>query len=131
MEEKIMGYTPAIDGYDAFQPALDRARHDAVTPVRPPRTTLRYGGLSMDAVTGSVTYRGTALKLSVAERELLAALLRRAGQIVSCEQLASAIGSTTSAVDKHIDMLRNSLRHAGASTIPCDVNGLGYVLWRS
>jgi two-component system, OmpR family, catabolic regulation response regulator CreB len=131
MEEKNMGYTPALDGYDAFQPVLDRARHDAVTPVRSPRATLRFGGLSMDAMTGSVVYRGTALKLSVAERELLAALLRRAGQIVSCEQLASAIGSTASAVDKHIAALRGSLKHAGASTVPCDVNGLGYVLWRS
>ncbi len=125
-----MGYTPAFDGLDALQPVLDRSLHDTVTPDRSSRAPLRFGGLSMDATTGSVMYRGTAIKLSVVERELLVALLRRAGQIVSRERLAATVGSTTSAVSQQIASLRNTLKHAGASTVPCDVSGLGYVLWR-
>jgi DNA-binding response OmpR family regulator len=124
-----VGFTPALDEFDAAQPVLDSPVLNAGA-LRSPRATLRFGGLSMDTVTGAVSYRGAAIKLPVAERELLATLLRRAGQIVSCERLAAAIGSATSAVDERMDSLRAALKLAGVSTIPCDVNGLGYVLWR-
>jgi DNA-binding response OmpR family regulator len=130
MEETIMGYTPAVEGFETFQPVLERPLPSDVTGTQTSRAALRYGGLSMDALSGAVTYRGTAVKLSVPERELLGALLRRAGQIVSCEHLAAAIGSTTSTVDERMVSLRTSLKRAGASTLPYDVNGLGYVLWR-
>lgn len=124
------GYTPALDGYEAYEPMLGRPLPSAGAAVRSPRATLRFGGLSMDTITGAVTYRGAAVKLSVHERELLGAMLRRAGQIVSREQLATAIGSTEKLVDERTASLRASLKQASAPIIPCEVNGLGYILWR-
>jgi DNA-binding response OmpR family regulator len=130
-KEQTMGYTPAFDDLGVLQPTLDRPTlTQEPIPATATRETLRFGGLTMDSVTGAVTYRGRPINLPVPERELLGALLRRAGQIVSCERLAAAIGDTTSAVDVRIASLKASLQYAGSSTVPCDVDGIGYVLWR-
>jgi DNA-binding response OmpR family regulator len=125
-----MGYTPTLDGFDAIEPALSHPASAVESSVRVARTTLRFGGLSMDSATGAVTYLGHAINLPVQERELLGTLLRRAGQIVSCERLAVTINVTTSTVDKHMASLKENLKRGGASTYPREVSGIGYVLWR-
>lgn len=127
--DSIMGFTPAIDGSEIVQPVLDRGK--AVGMLSAKRTTLRFGGLTMDSATGAVSWRGRSVTLPTRERELLAALLKRAGQIVSCDRLAAMVGVSTRAVDEGIDTLRAMLKQDGISTVPTKVDGCGYVLWRS
>lgn len=122
-----MGYTPTFDGADVAQPVLDRAKIGAL-PAK--RETLRFGGLAMDSVTGVVMWRGRSVALSIRDRELLAALLKRAGQIVSSERLAAMVGTSAKSVDERIEALRVALQHEGISTMPTRVDGCGYVLWR-
>ena len=134
-----MVYTPAMDGLEATPPVvndlhdeLDDAALLAPRPRRVPAATamLRFGGLTLNTATGAIAWRGRALALSAGERELLQALLRRAGQIVSSERLAAPLGLDLPTLDKRMAALRTSLKRSGSSTLPCAVNGLGYVLWR-
>jgi DNA-binding response OmpR family regulator len=127
MGDFTMVYTPALDGTDTAQPVLDRAGL-GVLPAK--RATLRFGGLAMDSATGAVTWQGHSVSLPVRERELLGALLKRAGQIVSCEQLAAMVGASTKAVEGGVESLRIALRREGISTMPTRVDGCGYILWR-
>lgn len=122
-----MGYTPTFDGSDVAQPVLDRA---TISTLPAKRATLRFGGLAMDSVTGVVTWRGRSVALPVRERELLAALLKRAGQIVSRDRLAAMLGMSAKSVDEGVESLRVAMQHEGISTLPTKVDGCGYVLWR-
>src|SRR5579884_4178829 len=106
-ETNRMGYTPTFDSADVVQPVLDRT---AATAPAARRATLRFGGLTMDTVTGAVTWRGRSIALSVRERELLAALLRRAGQINPSERLATTLGTSARAVEEGMESLRTALR---------------------
>ena len=91
---------------------------------------LRYRGMVMNTLTGSILVHGRPTRLAVKERELLATLMRRAGQIVSPKWLAAQLGTTIDEVDTLANALRGSLREAGAQCLPREVQGLGYVLWR-
>jgi DNA-binding response OmpR family regulator len=91
---------------------------------------LRYRGMVMNTLTGSILVHGRPARLAVKERELLAALMRRAGQIVSLKWLAAQLGTTIDDVDALAQNLCRSLREAGAQCLPRQVQGLGYVLWR-
>ncbi|HEX8996025.1 MAG TPA: hypothetical protein VF812_08335 [Ktedonobacterales bacterium] len=90
---------------------------------------LRYRGIVMNTITGSVLIQGRPTNLAVAERELLAALMRRSGQIVSPHWLASQIRATATQVEMLAESLASKLREAGASCLPRRVEGLGFVLW--
>lgn len=90
---------------------------------------LRYRGVMMNATTGAIAIRGRLVTLSVAERELLAALMRRAGQIVSPSWLAQQLHATTAEVEERATTLQATLREAGSATLPRKVDGLGYILW--
>lgn len=91
---------------------------------------LRYRGMVMNTITGSVLVQGRSVHLAVAERELLAALMRRSGQIIGLNWLSSQLRATGAEIEALADSLAETLREAGASCLPCRVEGLGYVLWR-
>lgn len=91
---------------------------------------LRYRGMVMNTLTGSILVHGRPARLAVKERELLATLMRRAGQIVSPKWLAAQLGTTIDEVDTLANALCVSLREVGAQCLPRQVQGLGYVLWR-
>jgi DNA-binding response OmpR family regulator len=93
-------------------------------------TQLRFGGLTMDARTGTTSWKGKLVALSVEERELLAILMRRAGQILSRERLAASLVVLPETVDQRIHSLRHTLESAGVTSLPYAVDGLGYILWR-
>jgi DNA-binding response OmpR family regulator len=97
---------------------------------RATREMMRYGGLVMDPVTGATHFRGKAVALALEERELLGTLMRRAGQIISRERLAAAVGIAVDALDRRVETLRSDLKAAGVNCLPCRADGLGYVLWR-
>ena len=91
---------------------------------------LRYRGMVMNTLTGSVLVQGHPTRLAVKERELLAALMRRSGQIVSPKWLSMQLRSTVDEIEELAAALTRSLREAGAHCLPRKVEGLGYVLWR-
>jgi len=127
-----MGFTPTFDTLD-IDKAINDHRLNTPRPVMgavATREILRFGGLSMDPITGATYFRGRAVILAVEERELLGALLRRAGQIISVERLAVTLRTSGEAVERQIEYLRSDLKAAGVSCLPCKVDGLGYVLWR-
>jgi DNA-binding response OmpR family regulator len=90
---------------------------------------LRYRGIAMNLVTGSVLIQGRPANLALQERELLAALMRRSGQIVSSAWLASQIRVSEDEVKTLANDLTSALAEAGATCLPRRVEGLGYVLW--
>ncbi len=91
---------------------------------------LRYRGMVMNTLTGSILVEGHPVRLAVKERELLAALMRRSGQIVSPHWLAMQLRATVEEVEELAASLTRSLREEGAHCLPRKVEGLGYVLWR-
>lgn len=127
-----MGITPTFD----TSVVIDTRRPDssgadrALPAARVASAPMRFGGLSMDTRTGATHWRGRAVQLSVEERETLANLMRRAGQIVSPRSLATTLGVTVDKLEERVERLKSALRQAGATCLPCSVDGLGYVLWR-
>jgi DNA-binding response OmpR family regulator len=127
-----MGIIPTFDTsvvIDTRRP--DTSVADRMRPVaRVSSAPMRFGGLSMDTRTGATHWCGRAIQLSVEERETLAHLMRRAGQIVDRRMLATTLGVTVDTLEDRVERLKSALRQAGATCLPCRVDGLGYVLWR-
>lgn len=125
-----MGFSPIFDTPDTTT-ILSETNVDLLRPQgkQTVREVLRFGGLSLDSVTGAAHWRGKALTLSVPEREILGELMRRAGQIVSRERLAIAVGRGDTIDDRMRD-LKITLKASGVTALPCQVQGLGYILWR-
>lgn len=124
-----MGFSPTFDTVDTT--VLAEADVELVRPQskQSERDLLRFGGLTLNPVTGAAHWRGKPLMLSVPERELLSELMRRAGQIVSRERLAKAVGRGD-VLDERMRDLKATLRANGVTALPCEVDGLGYILWR-
>ncbi|HEX8730343.1 MAG TPA: hypothetical protein VF739_17065 [Ktedonobacterales bacterium] len=124
-----MGFAPAYR-----TPSEIEQRHVADVETPPAgytsRAMLRFGGLAMDMTTGSAWWRSEKLVLSTDERQLLGALLRRGGQILSAERLATTLGTTVEYIEQRIPTLKITLRAAGVTCLPHRATGLGYVLWR-
>lgn len=91
---------------------------------------LRYRGMVMNTLTGSILVHGRPTRLATKEREMLAALMRRSGQIVSPKWLAMQLHTTIEEIDSLAKALNSALCEAGAQCLPRKVEGLGYVLWR-
>ncbi len=100
------------------------------TPLMRRPKLLRVGSYTMDLISGAVRWRGEPLRLGLEERELLAIMLQRAGQILSCERLASMLGTTVEAAEARLATLREKLQADGVTWLPRKVNGCGYILWR-
>ncbi len=127
-----MGYTPAFDTLHTPEAITDSATLSRpADTLRGARQILRFGGLAMDSMTGATSWRGKMVTLSVQEREVLGVMMRRAGQIISRERLATMLGTTYDVVDSAISDLRDTLKSAGSTCLPCQVDGLGYILWRA
>ena len=128
-----MDYTP-LDEATLTDGAIltENAAPGSSFPSRPRHSAevVRYRGMVMNTLTGSVLVHGRPAQLGVREREALAALMRRAGQIVSPRALAAQLHTTVDEIDAVAASLTRALREAGAQCLPRRVEGLGYVLWR-
>lgn len=127
-----MSFSPVFESPDGIVATLDEA-----TIARPfmrsaaTRALLRFGGLTMDTISGAVNWRGKQLKLATEERELLSVMLKCAGQIVSSERLSKTLGMSRDAVEQQMLALQATLKRAGVTALPRQASGLGYVLWRA
>lgn len=125
-----MGFSPTFDTPDMT--VIAEADVELVRPQgkQKEHELLRFGGLTLNSMTGAAHWRGKALTLSIPERELLAELMRRAGQIVSRERLAITVGRGD-VLDERMRALKITLSAHGVTALPCEVEGLGYILWRA
>lgn len=136
-----MGYEPTINQPIALYPheetsatAPKRRRghtaSDTAHPVRlASRRPLRFGGLSLDVLTGVVQWQGRALPLTDDEVEVLQVFMQNAGRILSGAQLAKHLGERIETAEARIRGLHGSLRIAGSKVLPRHTTGLGYILW--
>ena len=140
--DKIIGLELGADDYLAkpFNPRELLARIRAVLRrgQRPPERTrhFRVGPLDIDFDARAVTLAGKRQTLTSYEFELLAALARAAGRVLSREQLLDALkGADYEAFDRSIDVHISKLR-AKLETNPKapryikTVRGVGYILLR-
>jgi two-component system OmpR family response regulator len=92
---------------------------------------LRHGDLVYDQVGKVAEIRGKMLELSAREMGLLEMLLRRAGRIVSKEQLVDYLCEwgeevSANAIEVYVHRLRKKLEAGGIKIVT--VRGLGYCL---
>jgi DNA-binding response OmpR family regulator len=134
--DRIAGLHTGADDYvvKPFGMAELQARIDAVMR-RAARSAARQGALSVGPVTidldaHRVTVHDTEISLTRKEYDLLAALARRPGGVVTREQLLADVWQTTWAgnphtVEVHVASLRGKLGDAG---LVQTVRGVGYRL---
>ena len=96
--------------------------------------TLRVGPLAMQSAARRLSHAGRVLELTSAEFDLMAVLMRQAGQVVNREQLSrEALGREPAAYDRSVDVHISNLRRklaeadAGREWIVA-VRGKGYQL---
>lgn len=104
---------------------LRRSRGAVTTP-----STVRTGGLEIDAKKYSVTFNGEPIKLTPNEFKLLHLLASRPGQTLSRSQLLDTLHGTASSfdrsVDSHIKNLRKKLQVSSGQGMIESVYGVGY-----
>jgi two-component system OmpR family response regulator/two-component system response regulator QseB len=93
--------------------------------------TLRHGAVALDAAARRVQYQGEVVALSMREFDLLHALMRNAGRVLSREQLEQQMYSwghevESNTIEVHIHHLRRKL---GPDLIQT-VRGVGYTVQR-
>jgi two-component system, OmpR family, response regulator CpxR len=143
--DRIVGLQIGADDYlpKPFDPRELVARIHAILrrtrAIREPHlaegeeSTLHVGDLSLSPSTRTVTLGSTAVDLTTLEFNLLEVLLRRAGTIVTREDLAAqAMGRPLApfdrSVDVHISKLRRKLSgHADSESRIKSIRGVGYM----
>ncbi|MFF4329204.1 response regulator transcription factor [Streptomyces sp. NPDC001591] len=103
------------------------------SPARGHREVLRAGPLEMDQSTRQVHHGGSEVRLTRREFELLAALVRNAGIVLTRDQLLDRVWGydfevRTDAVDTFVSYLRRKLEEGGRPRLIHTVRGVGFVL---
>jgi DNA-binding response OmpR family regulator len=135
-----MGYQPSLDAPITYFPVgtvtpLPLAPRTGGIPSatrRAPvlaRRLLRFGGLSLDKLTGAVEWKEKPLALHEDQREVLAFLMENAGRILTLTQIAQGVGDRLDRTEERVVALRASLRLAGVKCLPRQAAGIGYILW--
>jgi two-component system, OmpR family, response regulator QseB len=136
-----VGYEPTIDAPIPLFPAKEVGTDASASRRRAPlretgrreplgdRRPLRFGGLRLDTLTGSVHWQGRPIALREDEVEVLHVLMLNAGRIVSTSQLALHLADRPEIVEERLRSLHASMRCAGVKCLPRRTNGLGYILW--
>jgi DNA-binding response OmpR family regulator len=137
-EDKITGLDLGADDYlvKPFNPGELVARIRAVLRRSAQRSAIKepivFGDLILDFKTQSVLKNGKDVNLSPREFSILAALLRRPGQVMSRDQLAQEIwGETRSGSARALDVFVCKLRDKIEDNTSCPrliktVRGVGY-----
>jgi two-component system, OmpR family, response regulator len=135
VSDRVRGLDAGADDYLAkpFDLAELEARVRALTRrgMAGSPTLLQHGALHYDQVGRVASLNGQSLELSAREVSLLEVFLRRAGQLVSKDQLVSHLcewGEEVSpnAIEVYVHRLRKKLEPGGVRIVT--VRGLGYSL---
>jgi DNA-binding response OmpR family regulator len=137
VEDKVAGLDAGATDYMtkpfSFDELSARIRaHVRAQPAEAP-AILRAGGIEADLLTRRVTRGGEESSLSVTEFELLAYLLRHAGEVVSREQILRAVWGYdhepgTNIVQVYVGYLRRKLGRVGDPAPIETVRSAGYRL---
>jgi DNA-binding response OmpR family regulator len=137
IKDRIGGLNAGADDYLTapfnHHELLARIRALLRRPPAPASALLRAGNLEIDDVVGEVRCSGSPVKLRLAERRLLALLVRQAGKVVpraSIEAELSGLGRqrSTNAIEARVSRLRKALSRVAAAITIETVRGAGYLL---
>jgi DNA-binding response OmpR family regulator len=95
--------------------------------------TMEHKGLTLDLSRSTACFQGRTAELTKNELRILETLMRRAGQVVSREELMEALWSTDSFVDDNtltvnVNRLRQTLARIGVTDFVVTRRGQGYVV---
>ena len=121
--ERVRTYTAARRAQRSHEHLVAILRELSVTPLaelerlRSPAMPLRFADLEVDATTREVRRAGGAVALRPKEYELLVALMRRGGALVTRRELLAEVWQyhedvSSRTVDTHVAVLRRKLGHA-------------------
>lgn len=134
---KVQGLNSGADDYLAKPFVFDELVARLYALLRRPRNLLgkqlQAGGVVLDPVTKDVSYNGQPVRLTAKEFALLEYLLRRAGTVVSKQELITHVWSDDddilpNTVEVYIGYLRNKLGEAGGSEVIQTKRGFGYII---
>ena len=112
---------------------IARVRARLRTVAQATTTTLHAGDIEVDLLTRKVRRGGGQVALSTTEFELLVYLMRHCGQVLSREQILSAVWGyqhdpATNVVDVYVGYLRRKLERPGSPAPIFTVRRVGYRL---
>jgi DNA-binding response OmpR family regulator len=120
--DRVRAYTSAFRGQRSHEHLVAILRELTVTPtaeldrLRAPAMPLRFADLEVDTGTHDVRRAGVRVPLRPKEYELLVALMRRAGGVVTRRELLAEVWGysddvSSRTVDTHVAVLRRKLGH--------------------
>jgi DNA-binding response OmpR family regulator len=142
--DRIIGLEMGADDYlpKPFEPrellarirAVLRRHHDSAAPLATPEEPpLRFGSLEIDRDARTVKVQGQLCELTSYQFDLLVALAKRAGRVLSREHIMDAVrGRELEAFDRSIDVHIGRIRQAIETDLKnprriLTVRGVGYV----
>ncbi len=131
-KQKVKGLTLGADDYIVKPPEIDElvARMDAVVRRRESLQPIEYGDVKLDLARRRVERAGRRVDLSPREFDLLMALVRAKGELVSREELLRDVWDMdfdpgTNVLDVHVGRLRRKIDAVGTPLIE-NQRGRGY-----
>ena len=136
-EDRVLGLRSGADDYlvKPFAFAELLARVEALARRTGRSTTLSFGPVDMDLASHRVTVSGTPVELTPKEFDLLEALLRGSGRVLTRMEIKEYVwgfnfDAPTKVVDLYVHYLRRKLARAGAKDLVQTVRGVGYSIGR-
>ena len=137
VEDRVAGLHAGADDYlvKPFAFAELLARVEALSRRAGRSKKLSFGPVDMDLDAHRVTVGGEPIELTPKEFELLEALLRGAGRVLTRSEIKEYVwgftfDAPTKVVDLYVHYLRRKLEKAGAGDLIQTVRGIGYSIGR-
>jgi DNA-binding response OmpR family regulator len=137
VDDRVKGLQSGADDYliKPFAFAELLARVEALARRAGRSRRLSHGPLEMDLAAHRVSIDGAPLELTPKEFDLLEALLRGAGRVLTRSEIKEYVwgftfDAPTKVVDLYVHYLRRKLERAGAGHLIQTVRGIGYSIGR-
>ncbi|HYT80086.1 MAG TPA: response regulator transcription factor [Actinomycetota bacterium] len=137
VEDRVKGLRSGADDYlvKPFAFAELLARVEALGRRTGRSSRLSFGQAEMDLASHRVSVSGTPVELTPKEFDLLEALLRGAGRVLTRMEIKEYVwgfsfDAPTKVVDLYVHYLRRKLARAGAGDLIQTIRGIGYSIGR-